>query len=70
MGEEVRPVIITIQKENYSGRFPLELSLLAADGHNIISRKAEFIGPNARLLKEHDAQKAAIAPPLKNDTNQ
>lgn len=61
MGEEVRPVIITIQKENYTGRFPIELSLIAPDGHSIIARKAEFIGPDARLLKQHDAKKAAAA---------
>ena len=66
MGEEVRPVIITIQKENYTGRFPLELALLASDGHSIITRKAEFIGPNAQLLKAHDAKKAAAA--IKDDS--
>jgi len=59
MGEEVRPVIITIQKENYTGRFTLELSLVAPDGHSIIRRDAEFIGPNAELLRQHNAKNAA-----------
>ena len=69
MGEEVRPVIITIQKEHYKGRFPLELSLIAPDGHTIIARKAVFIGPDARLLKENDAKKAAAAA-IKDDSGQ
>jgi cytochrome c oxidase accessory protein FixG len=61
MGEEVRPVIISILKENYTGKFPIELSLIAPDGETIITRNAEFIGPNAKMLKEHDAKKAAAA---------
>lgn len=59
MGEEVRPVIISIENENYNGRFPLELSLVAPDGHLIITRTAEFIGPDARIFKQHNAAKAA-----------
>jgi cytochrome c oxidase accessory protein FixG len=54
MGEEVRPVIISILRDNYMGKFPLTISLLTPDGEkSIISREAEFLGPNARLWKEH-----------------
>jgi len=54
MGEEVRPVIISILRDNYTGKFPLTLSLLTPDGEKaIITREAEFLGPNARLWKEH-----------------
>ena len=70
MGEEVRPVIITVGKENYTGRFPVELSLIAPDGHAIITRKAEFVGPNAALLKAHDAKKKAAAANSNNDAAQ
>ncbi|MGZ0657603.1 cytochrome c oxidase accessory protein CcoG [Coraliomargarita sp. W4R72] len=57
MGEEVRPVIISILRDNYNGKFPLTLSLLTPDGEkSIISREAEFLGPNARLWKEHTAK--------------
>jgi polyferredoxin len=70
MGEEVRPVIITLQKENYKGHFPLELSLIAPDGHSIITRKAEFVGPDAQLLKANDAKKAAAAAAMKDDSGQ
>ncbi len=53
MGEEVRPIIITIAKDNYQGRFPLEFSLLAPDGESIVTGEAEFLGPDPRLLKAH-----------------
>ncbi|MDQ8193495.1 cytochrome c oxidase accessory protein CcoG [Coraliomargarita sp. SDUM461004] len=57
MGEEVRPVIISVPRAHYSGQFPLTLSLLAPDGETIImTREAEFLGPNARLWKEHSAK--------------
>ncbi|MFQ3225803.1 MAG: cytochrome c oxidase accessory protein FixG [Lentimonas sp.] len=59
MGEEVRPVIISIQKEHYKGRFTLELSLIAPDDHSIITREVEFIGPNAELLRQHNAKNTA-----------
>jgi cytochrome c oxidase accessory protein FixG len=58
LGEEVRPVIITIQKDDYQGRFPLELSLIAPEGHRIITRKAEFLGPDPRLLQQYNANKS------------
>lgn len=52
LGEEVRPVIISITKENYTGQFPLTLTLVSPDGEtNILSRDAEFLGPNPRLWK-------------------
>lgn len=66
MGEEVRPVIITIKKDDYKGHFPLELTLLAPDGHDIITREAEFLGPNPRLLKEYSAKKSKQLLPSKH----
>ncbi|MBT63629.1 MAG: cytochrome c oxidase accessory protein CcoG [Puniceicoccaceae bacterium] len=57
MGEELRPVIISIQRDDYTGKFPLTISLLAPDGEKaIITREAEFLGPNARLWKEHSSK--------------
>jgi len=54
LGEEVRPVIISIARENYLGQFPLKLSLMSPDGSTaIITREAEFLGPNAALLKQY-----------------
>jgi len=53
MGEEVRPVIISISRDNYTGKFPLKLSLLTPDGEKtIVTREAEFLGPNPSLWKK------------------
>ncbi|HAV13407.1 MAG TPA: cytochrome c oxidase accessory protein CcoG [Opitutae bacterium] len=52
MGEEVRPVIISINKDDYTGQFPFTLTLVSPDGEKeIITREAEFLGPNPRLWK-------------------
>ncbi|HKK17244.1 MAG TPA: cytochrome c oxidase accessory protein CcoG [Opitutales bacterium] len=52
LGEEVRPVIISIAREDYLGRFPLEFTLVSPEGKNILTREAEFLGPSPDLLKE------------------
>ncbi|CAA6679116.1 MULTISPECIES: cytochrome c oxidase accessory protein CcoG [unclassified Lentimonas] len=59
MGEVVRPVIITVLKENYQGRFPIEFTLVAPDGHDILTREAEFIGPNPTMLKKQSEAAAS-----------
>jgi len=54
MGEEVRPVIISIARKNYEGQFPFTISLMTPDGETaIVTREVEFLGPNARLLEEY-----------------
>lgn len=54
MGEEVRPVIISISRDDYSGKFPFTISLLSPDGEQIIvTREVEFLGPDPRLLEQH-----------------
>jgi cytochrome c oxidase accessory protein FixG len=52
LGEEVRPVIISIKKEDYHGKFPVTLTLRSPDGtQTIVTREVEFLGPNPRLWK-------------------
>lgn len=53
MGEEVRPVIISVDRTNYEGPFPLELSLVGPEGGTIMTKEAEFLGPNAQLLEKY-----------------
>jgi polyferredoxin len=54
MGEEVRPVIISIARENYAGQFPITLSLMSPDGAStIITHEVEFLGPNPQLLEKY-----------------
>ena len=52
LGEELRPVIITVARADYNGRFPLEFSLLNQQGATILAKEAEFLGPDARLLRQ------------------
>ncbi|MFO8027369.1 MAG: cytochrome c oxidase accessory protein CcoG [Opitutales bacterium] len=53
MGEEVRPVIISVDRSAYEGGFPLELSLISPDGGTITTKEAEFLGPNPQILEKH-----------------
>ena len=52
MGEEVRPVIISVDRSVYQGSFPLDISILNEAGKTIMTRKIEFLGPDPRLLDE------------------
>lgn len=53
MGEEVRPVIITVDRSVYEGGFPLELNLISPEGETIMTKEAQFLGPNAEILKKY-----------------
>lgn len=58
LGEEIRPVIISVDRSLYEGGFPLELTLMSPEGSAIMTKKAEFLGPNAALLKQHETGKS------------
>lgn len=51
MGEEVRPLIITVSRDGYNGKFPVTINLSNDNGEVLVSRKAEFLGPNPKYLK-------------------
>ncbi|WP_309387137.1 cytochrome c oxidase accessory protein CcoG [Cerasicoccus frondis] len=57
MGEVVQPIVVTISKADYQGKFPVTIELLSADGEAIITRETEFLGPDPRLFQEHEAAK-------------
>ncbi len=59
MSEEIRPIALLVPKENYVGHFPVTFSLKGSDGHTIMTRQVEFIGPDARLLKQKELEKNA-----------
>lgn len=48
MGEEVRPLIVSVEKADYHGKFPLKIYLLTSDGSTISQREVEFLGPDPR----------------------
>ncbi|ADE54485.1 cytochrome c oxidase accessory protein CcoG [Coraliomargarita akajimensis] len=53
MGEEIRPIIVTVNREYYDGPFEMTIHLLGPDGKVIQSRTVDFLGPNPRLLEQH-----------------
>ena len=57
MSEEMRPIALSVPRESYEGHFPVEFSLIDPDGHTIMSREVEFIGPDLRLLKQKESEK-------------
>ena len=52
LGEEVRPVIITVNRPEYNGPFEVVLTLTGSNDEPILSRKAEFLGPDPALLQQ------------------
>lgn len=49
-GDLIRPVIVTVDKQSYSGPFPMTVKILDEEGSVLSERSLEFIGPSVRLL--------------------
>ena len=60
MSEEMRPIALLVPRESYKGYFPVEFSLIAADGQTVVKREVEFIGPDPRLIKQKEFEKNAV----------
>ena len=56
ISEEMRSIALLVPKESYNGHFPVKFSLIGSDGRTIMTREAEFIGPDARLLKQKELE--------------
>lgn len=56
MSEETRPIALLVPRARYNGHFPVAFSLIGPEGNTIMTREAEFIGPDARLLKQKELQ--------------
>lgn len=52
LGEEVRPLVVRVAREEYRGKFGFRIVARPADGAFELVREAEFSGPNAALLRE------------------
>jgi cytochrome c oxidase accessory protein FixG len=57
MAEEVRPLVLSQNRAVYNGPFEITLKLSDAARTFELERKAEFLGPDAELLKEDDREK-------------
>jgi len=54
LGEAVQPLVLQEARTAYAGPFPFGMRLRAADGSFEIVRRAKFLGPDVRLLREDD----------------
>jgi cytochrome c oxidase accessory protein FixG len=57
MGELVQPLILQQRRKVYQGPFHFEVRVQDADGRFALSRPVEFLGPEARLLREEEPKK-------------
>jgi polyferredoxin len=57
LGERVQPLILQQARESYTGPFSYEVRIQTVDGSFQMSRKVEFLGPEARLLREEENEK-------------
>ncbi len=57
MGEEVRPLILQQPRESYAAPFVFEVHLRDVAGNYELKRAAEFLGPDARLLREEEQER-------------
>ena len=57
MAEAVQPLIVQQSRESYSGPFKFNVHVEDAAGRYWIERVAEFLGPEARLLRAEQITK-------------
>jgi len=51
MGEEVRPLVVSVARQDYTGEFDLSIELTGPEGRSIVRRSANFLGPDPRLIQ-------------------
>jgi cytochrome c oxidase accessory protein FixG len=56
MGEDVRPLILQQLRPRYTAPFKFEVHVRDRDGNYELSREVEFLGPDARLLREEEEE--------------
>jgi cytochrome c oxidase accessory protein FixG len=59
LGEDVRPLIVLQPRRDYQGPFAFTLTMQDATGAVALAKEVEFLGPDARLLREEENEKAA-----------
>ena len=58
LGEMVQPLIIQQMRPSYNGPFIFEVRVEDAAGGFALQREVEFLGPEARLLREEEAEQS------------
>jgi hypothetical protein len=58
LGEIVEPLILQMPRLKYQGPFQVRMTVRDEAGKFHIERMVEFLGPDARLLREEEAEQA------------
>ena len=56
LGEQVSPLVLTVDRRNYFGPFHFTVMVEDADRTYQLSRAVEFMGPDPKLLEEEDRE--------------
>ncbi|MBI5766401.1 MAG: cytochrome c oxidase accessory protein CcoG [Verrucomicrobia bacterium] len=62
LGEVVQPLVLQQPRASYTGPFHFEVRVEDAAGRFHLERKVDFLGPEARLLREDDEERRKNAP--------
>jgi cytochrome c oxidase accessory protein FixG len=57
LGEFVQPLVLQQTRGAYAGPFKFEVGVVDAEGKFHLEREVEFLGPEARLLREEEAER-------------
>jgi cytochrome c oxidase accessory protein FixG len=58
LGEQVTPLVVRVGRQQYTGPFKFTIILRDVNGAEMQSREVEFLGPDAHLLREEEAERA------------
>lgn len=57
MAEQLSPLVLVVDRRDYAGPFEFTVRVQDKSGRYNVARRVEFLGPDARLLKEEDAER-------------
>ncbi len=57
LGEQVGPLVVIASRQDYTGPFHFEVSVQDEAGTYRLARSVEFLGPDARLLREDEEER-------------
>lgn len=50
LGEQMRPIVVTVPRAEIRGSFPLEVTVTAPNGRDVVKKKVTFVGPGVSSL--------------------
>jgi hypothetical protein len=57
LGEQVSPLVLSVDRQTYSGPFHFTVTVRDSVGSYQLSRAVEFMGPEPRLLREEEEER-------------